>query len=173
MSYSIKATALVLLLALAGEMVPAAALAQDDKVAVVNVRFEVSGELVNVYYDLEGPADRVHKIRLMLLRETDSLFLYRPINMTGDVGTVVFPGQKRRIIWEFTKEFPEGLTGNDFYFVVEAERVPIEGINPLYYYAGGAAVVGTVLVVLLTGKKDNGGGGGGTAGFPGPPGRPQ
>lgn len=167
----IKHTAGALLLVLAAELVPAVSVAQEDKIAVTNVRFEVNGELVNLYYDLEGTADRVHKIRLILLRETDSLFLYRPVNLTGDVGTVVFPGRNRRIVWDFTKEFPEGMTGNDFYFVVEAERVPEEGVNPLYYYAGGAAVLGTILLVVLGGKKDNGPII--NDNFPAPPGRPQ
>jgi len=172
MTHTIKTIAFILLNAMLLQLFPAVALAQDDKIAVVNVRFEVVGELVHIYYDLEGPADKVHTIRLALLKESDSLFLYRPVNLTDDVGTVVFPGQRRRIVWEFTKEFPEGMTGNDFYFVVEAERVATEGINPLYYVAGGAAVLGTALVLLLTGKKDEGSNGG-TPGFPAPPGRPQ
>jgi hypothetical protein len=167
----VKKTAVALLVAVLIELVPVVSVAQDDKTSVTNVRFEVNGELVQVYYDLEGTPDRVHKIRLMLLRETDSLFLYRPVNLTGDVGTVVFPGKNRRIIWEFTKEFPDGMTGNDFYFVVEAERVPTEGINPIYYYAGGAALVGTLLIVLLGGKNDTGGEV--ATDFPAPPGRPQ
>jgi hypothetical protein len=161
----------VLAATMALELVPAGLAAQDDKTTVTNVRFEVVGELVNVYYDLGGPADRVHKIRLILLRETDSLFLYHPVNVTGEVGAVIFPGQRRRIVWDFTKEFPDGMTGNDFYFVVEAEIVKPEGIDPLYYYVGGGAlVVGGVLALVLSGKKSTDGGGG--TGFPAPPGRP-
>jgi hypothetical protein len=153
------------------ELVPSSALSQDDKTTVTNVRFEVVGELVHVYYDLGGPPDRVHKLRLILLRETDSLFLYHPVNVTGDAGAVTFPGQRRRIVWDFTKEFPEGMTGNDFYFVVEAEIVQREGIDPLYYVGGGALLVGGVLALILAGKKEDGNGGG--TGFPAPPGRPQ
>ena len=152
------------------ELVPAALLAQDDKTTVTNVKFEVVGELVHVYYDLGGPADRVHKIRLILLRETDSLFLYHPVNVTGDIGAVIFPSQRRRIVWDFTKEFPDGMTGNDFYFVVEAEASKTDGIDPLYYVGGGALLVGGVLALILAGNKDEGGGGG--TGFPAPPGRP-
>jgi hypothetical protein len=136
---------------------------------VEHVSFEVAGELVRIYYDLRGIPDRTHKVRLALLRESDSLFIYRPINTSGDVGTVVFPGVRRRITWDITKEFPEGLTGNDFYFVVEVERVETEGMNPLIWIGGGAVVVGGVLALVLGGKKKENPV---DPGFPAPPGRP-
>jgi hypothetical protein len=169
MSRLIRTIAGVLLAAFLCELVPTVLIADEEKTAVANVRFEVNGELVNVYYDLLGPESRVHKIRLVLLRETDSLFLYHPVNVTGDIGAVIFPGQHRRIVWDFTKEFPEGLTGSDFYFSVEAEAVQTEGINPLYWVGGGVAVLGGALALLLGGKKTPPPP---VGGFPAPPGRP-
>ncbi len=153
------------------ELVPLTATAADEKTSVENVHFEVAGELVRIFYDLNGPPERVHAVTLTLRRESDSLFVYRPVNLTEDVGTIVFPGQKRRIIWDFTKEFPEGLTGDDYYFVVEAEMAPTEGISPLIWVGGGVAVAGGVLTLILLSKskpeppKP-------TPDFPLPPGRP-
>jgi len=152
------------------ELVPAAAFAEDE-IAVRNVQYEVTGELVRIYYDLVGPLERVHKVTIFLRRERDTAFSYRPLYLTGDVGSVVFPGEKRRITWDFLKDFPEGMEGDDFFFTVEAEMVQTPGINPLYWIGGGAAVVGGVLAIVLLSK-------GGenppvpSPSFPLPPGRP-
>jgi hypothetical protein len=165
----VKSVAGVLALVFSLELVPIALRAQDVETRVEHVSFEVAGELVRIYYDLRGIPDRTHKVRLALLRESDSLFIYRPMNITGDVGSVVFPGLRRRITWDIAKEFPEGLTGNDFYFVVEVERVETEGMNPLIWIGGGAVVVGGVLALVLGGKKSETPA---DPGFPAPPGRP-
>jgi hypothetical protein len=155
---------------MAFELVPLAALAEDERTAIQNVRFEVAGELVYVHYDLIGPADRIHKISLTLYRETDRLFAYQPVNITGDVGTIVFPGTERRITWDFTKEFPEGLTGEDYYFVVETEAEREEGMSSLIWIGGGVAVAGVLAIVLLSGGSSSDPPA--SAGFPPPPGRP-
>lgn len=147
--------------------------AQEGEPSIDNVHFEVAGDIVRIYYDLNAPIDLVHAVRLALYRESDATFIYRPVNLTGDVGTIVFPGQKRRIIWEFTKEFPDGLSGPDYYFVVEAEGAQKEASDLWWWVGGGAAGVGAIigLVVLLTPAGEeppppvNG--------FPQPPGRPE
>ena len=105
------------------ELVPAALFAADDQLAVRNVHYEVTGELVRIYYDLVGTLDKVHRVGVFLRRESDSTFVYRPVYLTGDVGSIVFPGEKRRITWDFLKDFPEGVKGDDYYFTVEAEMV--------------------------------------------------
>ncbi len=167
-----KALCYILAGLLFAELVPAVVYAGDE-IAVKNVNYEVTGELVRIYYDLVGPLDKVHKVSLYLRRAGDTTFAYRPVYLTGDVGSIVFPGEKRRITWDFLKDFPEGMKGDDFYFTVEAEMVETPGINPLYWIGGGAAVVGGVLAIVLLSK------GGETPppppppGFPTPPGRPQ
>ncbi len=152
------------------ELVPIAVFAGDET-GVRNVHYEVTGELVRVYYDLLGPLDKVHRVGLYLRRESDSTFAYRPVYLTGDVGSIVFPGEKRRITWDFLKDFPEGMKGDDFYFTVEAEMVETPGINPLYWIGGGAAVVGGVLAIVLLTKKEQPPVP--VSAFPQPPGRPQ
>jgi hypothetical protein len=163
----------VLVAALLAMIAPQAVVADDATTEVRNVRFEVAGQLVYVYYDLIGVASRVHRITITLYREGDPTFVYRPVNLVGDIGTIVFSGQDRRITWDFTKEFPNGLSGNDYYFVVEAAWDAEKGISPLVWIGGGAALVGGVLaIVLLSGGSSDTGGGGGTTSFPQPPGRP-
>ncbi len=146
---------------------------QADDTTIENVRFEIRGELVNVFYDLNAPIDKVHEVRLYLRRESDMSFLYRPMNTTGDVGTIVIPGIGRRIVWDITKEFPAGPVGDDYYFVLEAEVAEVEGTNQWLWIGGGAALVGGVVGLLLIsgGSKDTPPPPG-TSGFPDPPGRP-
>ncbi len=165
---------LIILLLVQTAPVSAFVLDEDEATAVQNVRFELVSDLVHIHYDLRGPVDRVHTVRLALYREGDRTFVYRPINVTGDVGTIVFPGLRRRITWDFTKEFPEGLSGDDYYFVVEAEALVEEGMDPLIWVGGGAALVGGIVLLLLLGGGDEGDGGGGVTptGFPPAPGRP-
>lgn len=152
-------------------LLPLAGFAQDERNAVLNVRYEVVGELVYVYYDLKGPVNRPQTVSVTLFRESTPLFVYRPVNLTGDFGSLVFPGEKRRVVWDFTKEFPEGLIGSDYYFVVEASIIEPESSSTWLWIGGGAAVVGGVVAWLLLGGKES------TppppvTGFPNPPGRP-
>jgi hypothetical protein len=144
----------------------------DAPDSIENVQFDVAGELVRINYDLNAPLDKVHVVRLVLYRESDPTFSYRPVNVTGDVGTIVFPGQKRRIVWEFTKEFPEGLTGTDYYFVVEAEWIAPEKSHMWWWIGGGAAVAGGLITVLLLKKSPGGDIINTNTDFPNPPGRP-
>jgi hypothetical protein len=143
-----------------------------DPEGVENVHFDIAGELVRISYDLNAPLDKAHTVRLVLYRESDPTFSYRPVNITGDIGTIVFPGQKRRIVWEFTKEFPEGLTGTDYYFVVEAEWIEPEKSHMWWWIGGGAAVVGGLITVLLLKKSDGGDVINTNTDFPTPPVRP-
>lgn len=125
-----------------------------EQTSIENVRFESTADLVKIYYDLNAPVDKVHDVRITLRRESDITFTYRPLNITGDVGTIVFPGQKRRIVWEILKEFPDGLPGDDFYFVIDAEYVEPESNTPWLLIGGGAALVGGVVLLLSMGGKD-------------------
>jgi hypothetical protein len=163
---------LVLAVVLLAQGLPVSVLALPDiGTSIENVHFEKSGELIKIFYDLNAPLDKLHDVRLYLRRESDMTFLHRPSHISGDAGTIVIPGVGRRIVWDITKEFPEGLPGDDYYFVVEAEYVEPEGTFPWIWVGGGAALVGGLVGILLLGgddvivPPDN-------TGFPDPPGRP-
>jgi hypothetical protein len=169
-----KVLHLFLALLIVAEGIPVAyAARQDTGSSVDNVRFEVAGDIVRVSYDLNAPLDQVHAVRIVLYRETEPAFKYNPVNLTGDVGTIVFPGARRRIIWEFTKEFPEGLSGTDYYFVVEVEATQKESTDLWWWVGGGAALVGGVVTLLLLSPKAQTPPQPVPNEFPPPPGRPQ
>ncbi|MGA9119981.1 MAG: hypothetical protein WB699_11510 [Bacteroidota bacterium] len=151
------------------ECFPALVFAQGD-LAVRNVRFEIAGELVRVYYDLDGASDKLYRVSITLKRQSDPQFSATPTHVSGDLGSIVLPGEKRRVTWDFLKDFPAGLQGNDYYFVVEAEGPPSEGLSPWVWVGGGAFVLGGLIALLAKGgtttppiPPDN---------FPTPPERP-
>jgi hypothetical protein len=131
-------------------LTPALARSGED-IAVVNVRFQVSGNKIVVSYDLTGPSDRDYNIKLMLKRKQVPSYEYAPKALAGDYGVGKFGGSGRQITWEILREYPNGLEGDDFYFHIEA-TLSSSGSNLLYYLGGGAAAVGAV-VYFVVGKK--------------------
>ena len=152
--------------------VPVPAFAQSDEL-VTNVRFEILPERAYVFFDLGGSASERYEVTVTLRRESDPGFRYTPQNVTGDIGPSVQGGGARRIIWEYTKEYPGGVPGDDFFVVVEALPEKAGGISPVVLVAAGLAVAGGIVALVLSagGNGDNGGGNG-SAGFPAPGGRP-
>jgi hypothetical protein len=125
------------------------ALWPEDPVKVQNVRFEVVGTKLVVHYDLQGPLGREYVVKVSLKREQNPSFTYLPKALAGDIGEGAFAGTDRKISWDLLKEFYQGLDGDDYYFVVEAELIA-KGASPLWYIGGGVAVVGGVAAYILS-----------------------
>jgi hypothetical protein len=150
------------------------AFAGEDEIKAANISFKVAGQVVVIYYDLNAPADQFYKVSLTLRKRFDTTFTYTPVDISGDVGPSVIPGENRIVTWKLADEFPKGLPGEDCFFVigVESGTEGKSGISPLIWIAGGAAVVGgVILAVVLKGSSNN------TPqppvnNFPNPPGRP-
>ena len=43
--------------------------------------------------------------------KSDPTFSAVPLHVSGDLGGIVLPGDKRRVTWDFLKDFPAGLPG--------------------------------------------------------------
>ncbi len=177
----LKFVASALLVAFPAELLmPAAALArQGDGSIVQNVRASKQGPQVTILYSLGGEPGRSYTVTVTLKREQDESFAYSPKKVTGDVGEDVTPGTNKKMVWDLSDEYPTGLAGSDFYFVVDAEGQKTGGgISPLVWI-GGAAAVGGAAAILLLSKKSSGSGSSGTtppptsAEFPAEPGRPR
>lgn len=146
-----------------------------DEAIVKNVVFKVTGQFVEIYYDLIAPSRVYCNVTLVLKKRFTKTFLYLPLDVSGDVGEKVIPGENKMITWKLTSEFPQGLPGEDCFFAVDGEvgKVEVEeGITSTYWIVGGAAVVGGILTAILLSKGSNVilPTPGGT--FPGPPARP-
>ncbi len=144
-------------------------------VEVTNVKFTVTGGIITVSYDLQGPAERDYTVKLTLKRKQQPAYSYTPISVSGDAGDGSFAGAGRKIAWDFFKEFPQGLEGDDFYFHVDVAMKPEKksgGSNTWLYVAGGAVVAGgAAAAILLGGSKDKTSTT--TSGYPAPFGRPN
>jgi hypothetical protein len=108
-------------------------------------------------------------VSLILRRKSFQGFKFIPIDVSGDVGKGNFEGNGRQIVWHLYSDFPDGLSGNDFYFQVSATLLNGGGASWLYYVGGVILVGGAAAAVLyksdLIGKS-------GSIPFPAPPGRP-
>ncbi|MBI4548346.1 MAG: hypothetical protein HY707_10220 [Ignavibacteriae bacterium] len=148
------------------QIVPLTDILAQEKIAVKNVRHIESKRKIIINYDLDGPSDKKYRVKVFLKRMSDLTYEHSPKNLTGDVGEGQFSGPNREIIWDLLQEFPEGIEGEDFKFVVDAEIIS-KGPGLAILIGGGAGIVGAgVLVYLLLKKTDE------DKGFPLPPDRP-
>ncbi len=148
-------------------------IAKPNDPLVENVHYAVSNGDVIINYDLMGLPNQKYKVTVELRRGSDSSFSYVPKILSGDVGVGKFAGKGREIIWDFNQEFPDGLPGKDYYFVVSAQK--ISSSPPILTWIGmGAAAVAATATYLIISKK-NGSLASGSSGvsFPPPPGRPK
>ncbi len=146
------------------------ATARDD-IRVENVNFkEIDGKIV-IYYDLIGKTNKKYKVTVSLRRKADRFFRHSLVVLTGDVGTRVFAGRNRKITWDLSKEFPEGLQRDDYYFIVDVELVS-GGIRSLVWIGAAVAVLGGGAMYFLLSAQDEQRTPAVKTGFPLPPPRP-
>ena len=90
---------------------------------IENVHPEVTGEKINIYYDLTGIADN-QSVFVKAYMSTDGGKTYgEPLkNVNGDVGMVVGPGKGKCIVWDVFKDMNE-LVSVNVKFKVKAEPV--------------------------------------------------
>ena len=127
--------------------------AQD--VMVRNVTFTQSDERIIIRYDLEGKLDKKYKVNLSLSDDYGATFRIIPKALRGNVGKNITPGDGKEIIWEMTRDYPNGLEGEGYVFAVDAE-LQKKSSKLLYYLLGGGAIGGIVYFVT----QSNGGGNG-------------
>ena len=144
---------------------------QDAKGKIENAQWKVSGDVVVITYDLVSDTAISYEVHVTLTRESNRSFKLVPKSATGAVGKGKFAGSRMEIRWEYKKDVPEGLEGDDysFEFVVNVIREEGGGSNWLYY-VGGVGLAGVAAAVLLGGKKESAASSTGTTGqLPTPP----
>lgn len=155
-------------------LVPSLATAQGHDSAnakVTNVRFESLGDQISISYDLQGQPDDEHEVTADLRRESDPSFRHHLVRISGDAGRGVFSGMYKKILWDLKVEFPEGLVGDDYYFVVSASPVSSES-SALLWVGAAVAIGGATAYFLLRNNAEASSPVAIPSGFPAPPGRP-
>ena len=124
-----------------------------QEVKVRNVTFKQEGELIIIHYDLDGSLNKKYKVNILLSDDYGATFNIKPKAVKGDVGKNISPGKAKEIVWEMTKDFPDGLEGEGFVFAVDAKLQ--KGGGKFFYYLLGGGVVGGVVYFV---SKNVGGG---------------
>lgn len=122
---------------------------------VKNVRFTQREDMkVEVTYDLIGKPGRKYTVKLSLTKSGSRAIL--PMSraaLSGDIGDGVVAGRLRRIVWNLPKDYPQGLEGEDFVFVVQVFEQGGGGSKTPWIIAGLVAAAGGGAVYLLLGKE--------------------
>ncbi len=159
---------LLLSFLLIGESIPFSKCRAEEKVEVRNVRFENIKDGVQIFYDLQGPANKEYTVSLILKKKSKPSFELKPEAVSGCVGEKCKVGNNLQIIWKFKKDFPLVLDPNDYYFVVQATTTE-SGSGILWWLASGAVVAGGAVVLLLKGSSGHSS----NVELPLPPNRPE
>jgi len=122
-----------------------------------NEKWVIEGDIVIITYELIAPLERTYDVSVVLRRERDKSFALVPKTITGAVGVGKYGGGKREIRWDYKKDVPEGLIGDDYRFDLTATEI-VEGAGSNWWlYAAGGAVAVAGGIVLLSGQGGDGG----------------
>jgi hypothetical protein len=150
-----------------------AAEGESEEGVISNVRVTWQGrESIFIEYDLVGLSEASYIVTLSVREASDSLHSYTPINLLGDIGANIRPGENKHISWRLTDDEAAMMYKKDVKFLLRAVAPPEETGNTELYIAGGTAAVGLVLAIVLlsSGKSQDTPG---SSAFPLPPGRPR
>lgn len=125
----------------------------SQQLQVKNVRFESAGEIVKIHYDLFGEPGKRYKISLKLSENNGYTYNIRPKMISGDVGKNISVGKNKEVEWHMHKDFPSGLTGDEFVFAVDAELQ--KGRKWPYYLLGTGVVASAAFLYLTQPKEEN------------------
>lgn len=148
-----------------------------------NVRFTVQDSIVLIQYDLvltdkkrsgstEYALDGAYRAEVVLKKESDAEFTYRPEKVLGDVGVVTTTGKNKTIVWNIMDELPGGVDDTDFYFEIALVPADPAGSSQYFWYGAGAALVATGIVTYFI-TSETQGNESSPGKFPLPPGRPK
>ena len=121
-----------------------------QSLAVENVRFkqEIDSKVV-VSYDLLGKKSQKYIIILSIFSpQSRKKVPLSNKSLSGDVGKAVSPGRGLEIVWVLRNDYPDGLEGEGFRFIIDAYIQQKSAGKWPWIVAGIAAAGGAV--VLLT-----------------------
>ena len=135
---------------------------------IKNVHFRTNDNNVFIYYNLLGKSTQKYKIQLLASINGGSSYTVNPTNITGDVGKGISPGKNKKIEWNLMEDYPNGLRGTKFQFLVKAHKEK-NFTNTFVKYAliGIIAIgIGTGAVIYMSNHHYS-------PGLPLPPARPS
>jgi len=161
---------MVLLIPLMLLLIDAEAFSQEKRAQegkIENARWIVEAGVAVITFELVAPVEKEYEITVTLRRASDKNFVLIPRSLAGAVGIGKFAGQ-REIRWDFSKDAPAGLAGDDYWFEITASEV-VEKSSSFWYYAASAGVALATGAAYLLAKKGNGAAAPQPSGLPDPP----
>jgi hypothetical protein len=124
---------------------------QGLKYSLVDVQ-EKDGKFF-LKYDLNESADFEYEVRIVFVRERDQQFYIIPKLVSGAIGEGKFAGRGNSISWDYKKDYPKPLDGDDFYFILVINRIEPSNVPWTWIGVGTVAVAGATYFIL-NGNKD-------------------
>ena len=122
----------------------------SQQLEVTNVSFKSDGNVVTIKYDLEGKRNKKHKTSLKLSNDGGKTFSIQPKTLTGDVGKNIYTGKNKEVTWNFAKDFPNGLEGDNYVFAVDAQ-LQKRALWP--YFLAGVPIIGGAVYFITKGTE--------------------
>ncbi len=124
----------------------------SQALAVDNVRFvQQANSRVTVTYDLVGdPAQKYNVALSLYLPDSKNTVALKQKNLEGATGKNVGAGRGQEIVWDLLKEYPRGLNGDGYVFVVDAFMQQKGGSKTTLILGGLAAAAGGTAYYLTT-----------------------
>jgi hypothetical protein len=116
--------------------------------------WEIKDDIVVITYELFVPLDKTYDIHVVLRKRGDTNFWVVPEATEGDVGRLKYTGGWRWIRWDYKKDLEDGLTGEDYWFQINATEIADGGGISWWVYAAGGAAVAVVGAILLLNRDD-------------------
>ncbi|MFN8241779.1 MAG: hypothetical protein U0X39_13645 [Bacteroidales bacterium] len=96
---------------------------ESQIVKVSNIHWRIINNKIEVFYDLPINRDSL-EIKVLFAKKSDPPFRYRPVYVYGSVGKGIYSGKENKIVWSMEKEPPGIFTGDGFWFIVTARKIP-------------------------------------------------
>lgn len=149
---------------------------KTDPPRVTNVHYTQIQDSVIIYYNLisHAPNER-YRVHLYLSMDGGKNFNLTPQSVSGDVGADILPGNQRRIVWNVLKDYPDGINGKSYQFLIRAQpQNNNSNKNPKIHHShllgylliGGVVGLAGTAAGILIGRSLR-------KGLPGPPVRPH
>jgi hypothetical protein len=126
------------------------------EIKVQNPRWALEHDIVVVTYDLVADSEGEYEISITLRRDSDKSFKIVPRSVVGAVGKGKFTGVNLKIRWEYQKDVPQGLSGEDYFFEFVVSPIEKAQGSSFLTYAAIAAGIGAVAlaaVLIFGGSK--------------------
>lgn len=144
---------------------------EQGEVRISNVEWKAEGGVITISFALSALKDQKYKVSVFLLREKDRGFRFTPQSLRGHIGEIAYNNANLQMVWDYKKDIPQGLQGDDYYFEITVE--PVSSGTPWYYYVlGGVVAAGGGTVYLMSSGK-TASASSSTTELPGPPIRPN